>query len=153
MLRVLGIAVAAVVMVAGNALALTAQDLVGTWTIVSLTGDPYGPNPKGYLIFDANGRFIQLLTRPDLSKFAANKRDQGTAEEYKAAYLGTLGFFGTYTVNVTELTRHVEGSEYPNMIGTDQKLTVTLTGDELKYSNPNPVAESSPIVVVWKRAK
>jgi hypothetical protein len=40
---------------AGNAAAQSAQDLVGTWTPVSV--DAYGPNPKGSLIFDTHGRY------------------------------------------------------------------------------------------------
>ena len=34
-------------------------DLVGTWTLVS--ADAYGPNPKGTLMFDANGHFPHNL--------------------------------------------------------------------------------------------
>ena len=40
----------------------TAKDLVGTWTLVSLTlerdgkkTDFYGPNPQGQVTYDANG--------------------------------------------------------------------------------------------------
>ena len=36
------------------AVAQSAKDLVGTWTIVS--AEAFGPNPKGVLIFDTNGR-------------------------------------------------------------------------------------------------
>ena len=38
------------------AVAQSAKDLVGTWTIVS--AEAFGPNPKGVLIFDTNGRAI-----------------------------------------------------------------------------------------------
>src|SRR5437868_4514391 len=44
----------------GSAVAQSAEDLVGTWTPVS--AEVFGPNPKGNLTFDANGRFsLQLL--------------------------------------------------------------------------------------------
>src|SRR6266852_4428342 len=49
---------------AGDAVAQSAKDLVGTWTVVSAPG--IGPNPMGMVMFDANGRFLQLLLRPDL---------------------------------------------------------------------------------------
>ena len=59
-------------MLAGNAVAQSAKDLVGSWTIVSVEG--YGPNPKGSLIFEANGRYSLQLLRSDLQKYASNNR-------------------------------------------------------------------------------
>jgi hypothetical protein len=47
---------------ATGALAQSAKDLVGAWTLVS--ADAYGPNPKGALIFDANGHFLHSLRGP-----------------------------------------------------------------------------------------
>jgi hypothetical protein len=153
-LGVSAIAGLALALAAGSAVAQSAKDLVGTWTIVSLSNNPYGPNPTGVLMFGANGRFSQTVMRSDLPKWASNNRNQGTPEEYKATALGALAFFGTYSVNGTDLVRHIEGSTYPNAAGTDQKLTnLAVTGDELKWTNPAPLAGGAPIVVVWKRAK
>jgi len=46
----------------------TAKDLVGTWTLVSITleqdgkkTDFYGPNPKGQRTYDPSGRFWKSL--------------------------------------------------------------------------------------------
>ncbi len=146
-ITVLGLALAA-----SNAVAQSAKELVGTWTIAK--AEAFGPTPKGMLMFDANGRFVQVLLRPDLPKYAANNRTQGTAEENKATVQGTLAFFGTYKVEGTTLTRHIEGSSFPNWTETDQKLSeLTLTGDELKWTNPAPSGGGGTVVVVWKRAK
>ena len=149
----LSIVVAAAIALAPRvALALTANDLVGTWLLIK--ADAFGANPKGLVMFDAGGRFIQIITRADLPKYAANARDGGTAEEFKATALGSIGFFGTYSVNGTDLIRHVEASSYPNMIGTEQKLgELTLNGDELSWSNPASPATGGRVVVIWKRAK
>ena len=137
---------------AAGAEAQTAQGLVGTWTLVSAEG--YGPNPKGALMFDADGHFSSHLMKADLPKYASNSRTQGTPEENKATVQGYLGYFGTYALNGTDLVFHIEGSSFPNWNGTEQKRTnVTITGDELKYSQATPSAGGAPIVVVWKRAK
>jgi len=137
---------------AADAVAQSAKDLVGTWTVVSAPG--IGPNPMGMVMFDANGRFLQLLLRPDIPKYASNNRMQGTPEENKGTAQGSIGFFGTYTVSGTDLIRHIEGSSYPNWTGTDQKLTnLSLTGDELKWTNPAPSVGGSPVLMVWKRTK
>ena len=130
------------------------KQLVGSWTIVSVDG--YGPNPKGSLIFEANSRFSLQLMRADLPKYASNSRVQGTPAEYKATVDGSISYFGTYSVSGSDLTFHVEGSTFPNWTGTDQKrINLSVTGDELKYTNPAPSAgAAAPVIpLVWKRVK
>jgi hypothetical protein len=79
----------------------SAGDVVGTWMLVSETAhqggkttEPLGPNPLGSIMFDRGGRFMLLISRPGLPKFAAGKRDAGTPEENKAVLAGMLAFIG-----------------------------------------------------------
>ena len=138
---------------ASNAFAQLAKDVVGAWTIVS-AGDAYGPTPKGSLIFEPNGRFSVHLMRHDLPKYASNNRTQGTPAEYKATVEGSLSYFGTYAISGTDLNLHIEGSTFPNWIGTDQKrINLAVSGDELKYTQPNPSGGGPAAPRVWKRAK
>jgi hypothetical protein len=146
----------------GYVLGQTAKDLVGTWSWVSVDitrpdGTKYqafGTTPKGFVIFDSNGRFAYLLSRPDRPKFAANNREQGTPEENKAAVLGTLAYSGTYEVSDKTLIFHVEASSYPNAEGVDQKRSITVTGDELRWINPAPtVAGGGTANTVLRRVK
>src|SRR6266480_4879884 len=114
-MALLGLALAS-----GYALGQTAKDLVGTWSWVSVEitrpdGTKYqafGANPKGFVIFDSNGRFAYLLTRPDRAKFAANNREQGTPEENKASVLGVLAYSGRYSISDggKTLIFHIEAS-------------------------------------------
>ncbi|MGU7774991.1 lipocalin-like domain-containing protein [Burkholderia sp. MR1-5-21] len=139
------------------------QQLVGTWTFASANEtrkdgtkvDRWGANPKGSLMFDANGRYMFIITRSDIPKFATNSATEGTAEEDKAVVKGMLVYFGTYSVNEADKTliTHIEGCSFPNLVGTDQKRIITsLTADELKYHNPvSSIAGDAQ--VVWKRAK
>jgi hypothetical protein len=141
-----------VVLTASHATAQLAKDLVGTWTIAS--ADAYGPTPKGSLNFDSNGRFTLILMRSDLPKYASNNRTQGTSAEYKATVEGILAYFGTYSVSGTDLNLHIEGSTFPNWIGMNQKrVNVSITGDELRYTQPTPSGGGSPAPLVWKRVK
>src|SRR4051812_9810298 len=86
---------------------LLKEQLVGTWMFVSAIdtrsdgskNDRWGPNPKGTLMFDGNGRYVQIILRSDLPKFAANKPDQGTPDENKAVANGMIVTFGTYSVS------------------------------------------------------
>jgi hypothetical protein len=143
---------------AGNTAAQSAKDLVGSWTPVSV--DAYGPNPKGSLIFEANGRYSLQLMRPDLPKFQSNNRTQGTPAEYKITVEGSLSHLGTYTVSGTDLIFHIEASTFPNWTGTEQKrINLSVTGDELKYTNLAPsggyqyLVPAGAAFVVWRRVK
>jgi hypothetical protein len=97
-----------------------------------------------------------VTTRSDLPRFASNSRDTGTPEEYKTVVLGSIAYFGTYSVNEADkvITVQIEGSTFANLIGrADQKRIITsLTADELKFTNPaTPSGET--LQLVWKRAK
>lgn len=90
---------------ADDALAQTANDLVGTWRVASVTSEqggtevaPFGSDPKGILIFDENGRYALILLRPDLPTFGSNNRTAGTPEENSAVVQGSIAHFGTYAV-------------------------------------------------------
>ena len=71
---------------ASNGLAQGSKELVGAWTLVSITVnqggqkkiEPFGPAPKGSLIFESNGRFSITVTRSDLPKFGSGSRVAGT---------------------------------------------------------------------------
>src|SRR3954451_14508592 len=138
-------------MFANHAVAQSAN-LVGTWTPVSV--EAFGPNPKGLLIFEPGGRFSLQLMRSELPKLASNKRDAGTAEENKTIVGGSIAYYGTYSITGNDLTLHVEACTFPNWTGTDQKRTnVSITGDELKYTNPSPSVGGNPAVLIWKRTR
>ena len=127
----------------GVASGQSAKDLVGTWTLVStdtVRSDgsripTFGDTPKGLIVFTSDGHFIYLYSRGDLPKFVSNNRITGTAEENKAVVQGSIATFGTYSVAGTDLLIKVEHSTFPNWIGADQKRTIAVTGDQLKWTN------------------
>lgn len=138
-----------------------AKQLLGTWTLVTDTIDqggtklePFGPTPKGTMLFTSNGRFAIVITRPDVPKFASNNRSTGTPEENKASVQGGIGYFGTYTVSEADKTvnLHLDGSTYPNWAGMDQKRIMQLKGDDLTVTNPTS-SLGGAAVLVWKRDK
>jgi hypothetical protein len=152
--------------VAPQTLAQSTQDqLVGTWTLASIyieapdgsRFNPFGANPTGILIMDGNGHISVQLIGSFLPKFASKNRLDGTPEENKAVVQRTLCYFGTYSVNDADRTVniHIEGSSYPNWSGTDQKRFVTLTGDEMNWTNPTTTIGEAGFTghTAWKRAK
>jgi hypothetical protein len=140
----------------------TAKDLVGTWTLVSITleqdgkkTDFYGPNPQGQLTYDPNGHVSVIITRSDLPKFASNNRELGTSEENNAVVHGSLAYFGTYSVSETDktITTHIESCTFPNWNGIDRKSSFNISGDELSTTNPTTSTGRGTSRLVWKRAK
>jgi hypothetical protein len=124
-----------------EAVAQTAKDLVGTWTLVSITleqegkkTDFYGPNPRGQVTYDADGHFSLIITRSDLPKFASNNRVAGTPEENKAIVQGSIAYFGTYSVSEADkiISSHIENCTFPNWNGIDRKTSFNISGDELR---------------------
>jgi hypothetical protein len=151
----LGVAVSA-----GHAAAQTAEDLVGTWTIASVTAEqgatklePYGSDPKGMLMLDENGRYALMVLRPDLPRFASNNRTAGTPEENRAIAQGSIAHFGTYAVEGGDtLVLRIEAATFPNWNGAEQKRPFTLSGGKLEYTVPEASGGGTG-QVVWTRAK
>jgi hypothetical protein len=78
-----------------------------------------------------------------------------TAEEAQAITKGSIGYFGTYTIDEEDktLSLHLEGTSLVNQLGIEQKRVITSIGaEELKYRNPTAVG-GGQLEVVWKRAK
>jgi hypothetical protein len=162
MLSKILVAATVATVLSASAWAQTADDLRGTWTLVSSVTDnagtkteQFGHGAKGMMSLDASGHFMLTIIGPDLPKFAANSRTAGTAEENKAVMSKSIGMIGTYSVNPTDktLTFRVEFATFPNWNGTEQKrLIVAASKDELKYITPT--ASSGGVgTVTWERAK
>ena len=136
------------------------DQLVGTWKIVSVDNTRpdgsikqiFGPHPNGIAVFDARGNTAIILMRSDRPKYAANNRDLGTPEEFKATVQGTHAYFGTYSVIESEKTLvfHVEGNTFPNQEGIDTKRFISISGDEFRWTTPNP-SVGGKSEAIWKR--
>jgi hypothetical protein len=142
---------AALVLAFGSveAKAQEAKDIVGAWAQVANVNiaadgaktDAFGPNPKGQVLFDANGRYAIILHRDGLPKVAANNRMKASAEENAAILGGLVAFYGSYTVKDKIIVLKIEGSTFPNWVGTEQRRLIrSVTGDELAFGNEGGAA-------------
>ena len=140
--------------------AQTAQDIVGTWTLVSSVvqqggtkTDTFGPNPSGTLVFGSDGHYALIFLRRDLPKVASNNRTSETPDESRAIAQGSVAHFGTYTVAEADktLVLHVESSTFPNWDGAEQRRAFSLSGDELTYTSPG--STGVPAQVTMRRVK
>jgi hypothetical protein len=137
------------------------DQLVGTWTLVSIETDAYNngakrriANPKGIVMFDAGGRFASFTANGDRPKYRSASNP--TTEEIAANVRGYVaGNFGTWSVNEADktLTRRFESALNPNNDGGETKATVSLSGDELKLTTMTPLASGTRSETVYRRAR
>ena len=123
-----------------------AEQMVGARTLTAVTlqyqdgtsVNPFGPDVKGSLMIDRNGRFSLAIIGAQRPSFVSNIRFQGTPEENAAVVRATEIFFGTYSLNETDktITFHLERAIFPNWDGTDRKFTIAFEGKQLELVGP-----------------
>jgi hypothetical protein len=137
----------------------SAQDVVGSWKLISekvqrgaQTSEPLGSDPLGLMMLDRSGHVMMTISRRDLPKIAAARRDAGTSEENRAILSGLLAYNGSYTVEPNGvLTYRIDASTFPNWIGTDQKRYFKLSGNEMTWTNYAPAVTGETAILVWRR--
>lgn len=94
------------------------------------------------------------MSRPPPAVGQAVHNGAAPAVHSDLALYRSLAYFGTYAASDADhvLTLKVDRSSYPNWDGTDQKRQISLTGDELKWTN---LASSGggTAELTWRRAK
>jgi hypothetical protein len=138
------------------------DQIVGGWYLVSnvqtmpdgTTRDNYGANPKGINIFSPDGRFVVLFARNDLPKIAAGARPKATNDEARAIIAGSIGYFGTYSVDEGSKTisYRIEGTTFPNQAADQKRVITAISANELRYRNPSPTT-GGQIEVVLRRGE
>jgi hypothetical protein len=140
--------------------AQTAKDLIGTWSLVSVTAqEPNGPitndfgaQPQGRLNLNANGNYSLMVMAGDLPKFVSNNRVSGTASENEATVKGSISHFGHYSVNDGDIDFKIEYSTFPNWNGAEQQRHFSISGDKLSYYFIPP-GSTATVRLVWQCMK
>jgi hypothetical protein len=139
------------------------NQVVGTWQMVSATIErdgtarpAYGERPSGLLTFTPEMRYVEVLTDSTVAPFASEARGEGTDSENRAAMAGSIGMFGTYTVdeNGEFSTNRVEGATFPNWIGdvrTREELRITVDGDRMTENFTRP--DGTAIQIIFERVR
>ncbi len=138
--------------------------LVGTWhfVIAEVTAPdgkksfPFGPKPRGMVIFTPGGDFTQIHIASEVPKIANANRLNATAEEYAGIMRGTIAQFGTYTVDEEkkQFTMKFTASTFPNWEGVSQTRNIDkLTDEEFINTNPQVGAGRGSAYNLYKRGK
>ena len=141
---------------------INAQDksqLVGAWSLVSFnlgTKPVFGSNPKGTIIFDATGRYAMILVNSDREKkWTAKSREGASGDELAAAARGLVSQFGQWEVvdGGKTLVRKVEGALNPALGGREQRVGLSVKGDELRLSDRASGVSGGDSEQVYRRVK
>jgi hypothetical protein len=138
--------------------------MVGTWhfVVAEITGPdgaksyPFGPTPRGMVIFTPEGDFMQIHIASEVPKIANGNRMAATPEEYAGIMRGTIAQFGTYTVDEEkkQFTMKFAASTFPNWDGILQTRSIDkLTDDEFINTNPQVGAGRGSAYNLYRRAK
>ncbi|MBB4365807.1 hypothetical protein GGD65_006876 [Bradyrhizobium sp. CIR18] len=137
--------------------------IVGAWSLVSVTsemddgkkGEPFGPSPKGIIIFSNDGHFSLFQSSTEIPKIAANDRAKATPEEAQSIVASSIAYYGTYSIDeqTKVMVVNLAASTYANVAAIpNQKRTITLlSADELKFDNPR-TPNGMTLRTAWKRA-
>jgi hypothetical protein len=130
---------------ASPAFAAPAPQAVGTWTLVSATATdengqgartPYGKNPTGMLIYNADGSMSIVISNQGRKPLSVADREAAPADERAQAFASFLAYSGHYKVAGDKVTHHIEVSSVQNWVGTDLVRTLQVNGDRLVLKTP-----------------
>jgi len=131
--------------------------LIGTWKLVAAeetlkdgTTRPFpsfGPNGKGFLMYQADGYMCADLVNPDRAKWADPVHT--TQEEKTAAADGTFAYCGRYEIDAKQkqIIHLPEVATNPGYVGSRQIRPYALEGRRLVLSD---VEKDDPTVARWK---
>ncbi len=137
---------------------------VGTWKLISFETRrsdgtvmyPFGKDLQGLIMYDGKGYWSCHIMGKNRPAFAAGQMAKGTPEEIKAAFEGSLCYWGTYDLDEKEkvLKLRIVDSLFPNWKGQDQKRFYEFSGTRYSIKTPPMRAGEVEIVsvLVWERA-
>lgn len=146
-----------------NAQTVDKDRLLGTWRVVSAgtfskdgAFEPYpefGPNPRGYLMYDSTGHMCVSLANPNHPRW--RDPEKPTDAEKLRSYDVFFAYCGTYEVREKEgrVIHRPEMGSWPHYIGTEQNRNFRMEGDRLILSDEEtpPNGEHRRYQVTWQR--
>jgi hypothetical protein len=141
--------------------------LVGVWKLISWeatrvsNGDkrlPFGKSLDGRISYDAQGNMSAQVTQIHRQPFVTDFMGGARPDETQLAFHTYIAYYGKYSVDTTSgmVTDHVEGSLFPNWVGTKQERHFALDGSRLRLRTP-PMAMNKGYkevhILTWERVE
>lgn len=133
---------------------MKAQDLLGTWSLVSQirthadgrVQHPMGEKPVGSLTYSPDGRMSVAIMAEGRAKTGADGFRGLTVAQKAEAAAGYLSYAGTFRVEGDTVIHDVEISLFPDWVGTAQRRRASLEGDTLTLS-------AGEFTMTWKKVQ
>lgn len=139
---------------------------IGAWRLVSagfqtedgsVAQSPYGSEPEGILMYDAQGSMSAQLANRNRSAFAIADRMAGTPEEIKAAFESYQAYYGHYKIDEREqmVTHTVTQALLPNWVGSEQRRYYKFKDGRLLLRTPPMTIGGKRVTgeLVWEKIK
>ncbi|CAI1010508.1 Uncharacterised protein [Serratia quinivorans] len=121
---------------------MSVNAFIGSWSLVSSVfkgedgrvNHPLGEQVLGRINYEPNGTMAAQLYSATRPCFAADDLAQGSEQELRAAFINMICYFGRYQVDESDqrVVHQVEGSSFPNWIGSRQVRFYRFSGDRLE---------------------
>jgi hypothetical protein len=139
-----------------------ATDLIGTWELVSVrrtaidtgrTVDQFGPTPRGYLTYGADGRMMVMFVdsrRPPPNSLAATDAERAELHRSMCAYAGT------YALEGRKVLHRISVSWNELWSGTEEVRNIRIDDEDrlLVWTDPKPSITDGSMgvaVLTWRR--
>ena len=142
--------------------ALEAADVYGTWRLVSATStivatgektNVWGTDPTGFLSYTPDGRMSVMVTFGSRPKPANLSRV--TDQERVQLYRTLLSYGGTFSIEGSTVTHHIDISSNESWTGTNQVRYARFEGDILVITTPAQPRSADGLVSIgelrWRR--
>jgi hypothetical protein len=162
-LRLSAVALAGALALLGAAHADDLASLQGTWVMQSAyeihpdgsRTTNYGEHPEGLFSVDGAGRYNMQIFKAGRPVFASGDKAHGTAQEYRAAVVGSSTHFGKVAIDAAkhQLIFTVEAASFPNWEGKTQVRNYSFQNGVLRYAVPASASGSGTVAYsVWRKA-
>ena len=138
-----------------------AADLVATWRLVAWehvtaagVSHPMGPDPVGYIFYDAGGRMSVQVMRRGRSGLAADGVTEARADLLREVLGGYLAYGGSYAVDAAAgtVTHRIDCALLPAQVGAELTRWFEIDGNRLTlYLSPPGAGPRRGGRVVWER--
>lgn len=145
---------------------MEADKFIGAWRLLSaefrnaddsLAESPYGSEPLGVLMYDAQGTMCAQISSKDRKPFAVADRKGGTAEEVRAAFETYQAYCGTFKIDEKEhtVTHSVTQALLPNWTGSQQRRFYKFQDGKLILRTPPLTIGGKQVtgVLVWEKIR
>ena len=141
--------------------ALAADELYGTWKLVSFTQEVvatgqktnvFGNAPKGFISYSRDGRMYAILAKDERPK--PTEMSKATSEQRVELFNTMAAYAGTFVFDGKTVTHNVDISWNENWTGTAQKRNVKIDGNKLSITTTIPSGiDGKPVVLAleWEK--